>query len=316
MIFIVREGSSKLARINIEESLFQDINFELLKEKLGRFAAAGAVVYLWRLGQKYWLKGHSPIPEKQWQMAGLPEELIECDFAFRVEGGFEVKGAEKHFEWIERFIEGNSKGGKVSAQRPRDEKGRLLPKHSQVESKSSPSGLGPDNVFEQVEQDLSKTQVDLDENPSGPGQMPKSSPSQIQVTPALLTPYSFKEHPQTPSGFVNVEDVAKLQQESKPERHLASLKPDDPVMAFENRMRGNDNAWLEVLRKIYSPAPPDAAVIRSVPKIRALYDNDVEHFKLEMEELWNSADGKDSERTYITVSIKRKLGLMPERRAE
>lgn len=120
-----------MARINIETSLWSDFRFQKLMIKLGdRHRAMGAMVDMWTIAQKYWLPDKRLIPQEEWDESGLPVEIIELGLAERREDGIYAKGSEEHFGWWFGVSESRRRGGEASARRPRDEKGRLLPKTS------------------------------------------------------------------------------------------------------------------------------------------------------------------------------------------
>lgn len=121
-----------MPRINIDDSLWADPRFLRLCIKLGsEVSAAGWVLIAIRQAQRHWCPDRKPIPGDQWEQLGFPEALLEVGFAKRVDGGVLLADIEsRHLWWFElmdaKRVAG-AIGGKVSAQRPRDERGRLLP---------------------------------------------------------------------------------------------------------------------------------------------------------------------------------------------
>lgn len=102
-----------MARINIEDNLFADGRFVILKTLLGsEETAIGKLVIAWRTAQSYW-KQDMLIPLKFWEILKL-DELIETDFAEAREDGVYVRGVEKHFEWIKIRQDAGKKGGVAS----------------------------------------------------------------------------------------------------------------------------------------------------------------------------------------------------------
>jgi hypothetical protein len=142
-----------MARINIEDSLYKDHRFFELLQKLGSTdAALGAVVRAWTVAQEYWIANGVGIPLPVWKKQKLRPELIEVGLAEERGEFIYVCGSEMQFAWMTLKIKAGRTGGRVSAQRPRDEKGQLLPKGAcveiidktiQAESKRNPSSAKP-----------------------------------------------------------------------------------------------------------------------------------------------------------------------------
>lgn len=137
-----------MARINIEEKWFSDPRRSALACKLGsEVKADGVMIIAIRLAQQYWIPNKELIPFKSWNGVELPEELVSVGLAEKREKGYYVSGSEEHFSWWfkrnEYKKEAGKIGGRISAQRPRDNKGKLLPKQNpskaQAESKQSQS---------------------------------------------------------------------------------------------------------------------------------------------------------------------------------
>lgn len=124
-----------MPRINIQDSWWIDPRRSALIKKLGSEEMAdGAAVRLWRLGQEYWKHNHQAIPKHCFDLLGCALQLLECGLCYLEEGGIYVRGSCQNFEWLDGKREAASKGGKISATRPRDSRGRL-----QAVSKQSPS---------------------------------------------------------------------------------------------------------------------------------------------------------------------------------
>lgn len=128
-------GAELVARINVEDAWYLDETqrrqklIDAVRERPPNHADAadGMAMRAWRLAQRYWKDGRRYIPEIEWAKADL-EPMITVGLAERRDGGVYVCGAEAQHEWLV----GRSKGGKSSSEeRPRDEKGRLLPKNVQ-----------------------------------------------------------------------------------------------------------------------------------------------------------------------------------------
>ena len=132
-----------MARINIEDTFFLDERIAYVSKKIGKYEASGQFVYIIKLAQRYWLDGRQLIPEKIYALCDFSDEFIQADLVERRDGGLYLKGSEEHFEWYFKRLDASTTGGKESAKRARDKKGRLLPKQNpsevQVESKCAPS---------------------------------------------------------------------------------------------------------------------------------------------------------------------------------
>lgn len=155
-----------MARINIEEEWWSDPRRQKLTRLLQGDSrlADGLMIQAWRLSQKY-DNQQFLIPLSQFLCIEDAHLLFECFLAeLRVKGASEgqklladpkralegldsgldldskylvyIKGSEALLAWVTNQRLSGSKGGKVSAQRPRDSKGRLLPK-SQAGSKQA-----------------------------------------------------------------------------------------------------------------------------------------------------------------------------------
>lgn len=125
----------------MEDALWADKRFMRFCIRMGdEVRAVGSLVLAWKLAQKHWCPERGPIPDAEWLASELPEALIECGLAERKDDGVYLKGAEEQFAWwfdgIDQRRKAGRTGGRISAQRPRDEKGRLLPKQTQA----SPNG--------------------------------------------------------------------------------------------------------------------------------------------------------------------------------
>lgn len=104
-----------MARINIEDSLWSDPRFMRLCIKMGdEFKAIGAVVSAWRQAQKHYCPDKKPIPQKDFEAAGLPIELVDVGLAVKCEDGFKMKGSDEHFAWWFQRWEAGKKGGRPS----------------------------------------------------------------------------------------------------------------------------------------------------------------------------------------------------------
>lgn len=122
-----------MARINVEDSWWTDPRRNLLARLVGKESTAdGIALKAWRVSQEYWRKKEL-IPLDVFEALEGAAELLQAKIAEVREGGVYLKGSTNHHKWLEERIKTAAKGGKKSAQRPRDAKGRL------ISSKQTPS---------------------------------------------------------------------------------------------------------------------------------------------------------------------------------
>lgn len=92
-----------MARINIEDSLYQDQRFIDLAMALGgKFQAIGALVCAWSLAQKWYIKTDKMIPISEWEKQRLPREIISVGLAELIGDKVHVCGADKQFKWLQQ----------------------------------------------------------------------------------------------------------------------------------------------------------------------------------------------------------------------
>lgn len=132
-----------MPRLNIEENYWTDPRRVKLILKLGSAAIAdGYMLQAWRLAQDHWIPERSLIPHAKWEAAEFPAVIFEIGFAERQEDGVYIRGIEEQCQWwfeaVDYRREAGRTGGRISAQRPRDSKGRLLPRVVQADP-SNPS---------------------------------------------------------------------------------------------------------------------------------------------------------------------------------
>lgn len=103
-----------MARINIEDKLFLDPRFEILKKLLGSEALAiGTVVQFWRCMQNLFKEDRQLSEEIFTNL--FPVELIKSGLAMRVDNGFiRAAGDEEHFSWLKERVEAGKVGGRHS----------------------------------------------------------------------------------------------------------------------------------------------------------------------------------------------------------
>lgn len=118
-----------MARLNIEDQFFLEVMTAGSLEIQDRLA--GNALRFFRYAQEKHKRGQF-VSEEEFKVLGFMEELFPL-FARRTDDGIQCAGAEKHFNWLSDQSERGQTGGRVSAQRERDGRGRLL-------SKQTPSG--------------------------------------------------------------------------------------------------------------------------------------------------------------------------------
>lgn len=138
-----------MARINIEEQWWSDPR----RSKLARILASedmadARAIRMWRLAQEFWQHERSLVPLKIFSTLEAWEALLECHLAEVRGEEVYVSGSSQYLDWVFEEKQKRKRGGKKSAKRPRDAKGRLLPANHpaevQVTSKCDPSE--PSNV--------------------------------------------------------------------------------------------------------------------------------------------------------------------------
>jgi hypothetical protein len=139
-----------MARINIEECWWTDPRRSKLVKLVGdENAADGMAVRMWRLAQEFWGRSRGLVPTEIFETLEANAKLIQAKLA-EVRGEYVyVKGSSQYLDWHaerkEKAAENGQKGGRKSAQRPRNAKGQLLkcPSNSQAPSKQKPSTSKP-----------------------------------------------------------------------------------------------------------------------------------------------------------------------------
>lgn len=137
-----------MARVNIEEEWWSDPRRSRLIEMIGSVIAVdGLMVGLWRTAQQYWSSGEQLIPIDVFQQTPHWEAVLKVGLAVVNPDGLTayVKGTRRFLSWLEQQRQLGSRGGKASAKRPRDERGRLLPKEVQANSKRALDNLQADS---------------------------------------------------------------------------------------------------------------------------------------------------------------------------
>lgn len=125
-----------MPRLSVEEDWWTDPRRESLATFVGSLLLADAVALrMWRASQSYWKKDHSEVPSEVFDSLPYSQDLIKCGLAERRDKTVYVRGSAEHHEWLNERHQAASKGGKRSAERPRDELGRLMKSPKQTPSK-------------------------------------------------------------------------------------------------------------------------------------------------------------------------------------
>lgn len=127
-----------MARINIEDTLFEDPRFTELLIKLGsRETAVGSLVLAWRVAQKCFLASDRFIPLELWTKQRLKDEIIEVGLATRSDRFIKMAGIEDQFKWLTQRQQAGQKGGIKSGVNRKKSK-RPLENHSEIEATVKP----------------------------------------------------------------------------------------------------------------------------------------------------------------------------------
>lgn len=126
-----------MARINIEDQFWLEVTAVAAQRNMDPDKLAGNASRFFRYAQEKHKKGKY-VSEEEFQALGFLEELIPM-FAKRTPNGLQAAGCDVYFGWLEQKSEAGKTGGKASAQRPRDEKGRLLSKRDPNEIQAKPN---------------------------------------------------------------------------------------------------------------------------------------------------------------------------------
>ena len=132
-----------MARLNVEDSLFSDIRYQLLVGRLGDpFKALGCVVMAYRLAQRHWVPDKKGIPIKEWELYSFPEDLEQVGIVKRrladpSTGLAEiyVSGSESNFAWLIQKTEAGRLGGQ------KKEKNKKTSARLKVEKKLAKSSV-------------------------------------------------------------------------------------------------------------------------------------------------------------------------------
>lgn len=115
-----------MARINIEDSLYQDHRFtQLLLSLKDLDRALGVLVRSWTLAQKWYVKSpNRMIPIEEWKKNLIPHEVISTGLAELDSTGEWVKvaGADTQFSWLLQRVEAGRKSGMKRGKQAHDVK--------------------------------------------------------------------------------------------------------------------------------------------------------------------------------------------------
>lgn len=125
-----------MARINIEECWWSDIRRSKLIKLIGcEDLADAAAIRMWRLAQEHWGRERQCVPIHVFEVLEAGPKLIQAGLA-EVRGDVVyVRGSSQYHEWLLEKRDAAKKGGKKSAQRPRNAKGQLQKTSKQTPSK-------------------------------------------------------------------------------------------------------------------------------------------------------------------------------------
>jgi hypothetical protein len=102
-----------MARLNIEDSLFDDKRFIKLAALFNsKIKAIGWWVVVAKVAQSYWKDGKEHIPESIYKYNKIPKEFIESGLIEKTEFGYYLAGSEENFAWISSKVANGKKGGR------------------------------------------------------------------------------------------------------------------------------------------------------------------------------------------------------------
>lgn len=182
-----------MARLNIEDEFFLAV-VSMVSPTVDVDKAYGNALRFIRMSQEKFKTGRV-VSDLEFQRLGFLPELVGI-FAKKVEGGYEAMGAKKYFNWLLERTEAAQVGGRISAQRERDAKGRLLPRD--VTPPNNPSKLQANS--KQTSKQTKQIQASSSSSSSS-SISNSSSCSKINTEPAALGVFEelVKQYPK-PSG--------------------------------------------------------------------------------------------------------------------
>lgn len=167
-----------MARVNIEDCWWTDPRRSALIRLVGdEELADGAATKMWRLAQEFWKRNRGVVPVQLFKTLRFSEHLLGVCLAELREDGVYVRGSSAYLDWVHEKREAGRSGGKKSAQRPRDAKGRLVkeskqdPSSDQAESKqiqpSVSSSSSSSDSFSVSGSEKSSDGLEIEPRPSG-----------------------------------------------------------------------------------------------------------------------------------------------------
>lgn len=112
-----------MARINIEDQFWIEVTAVTKRLNGDENRAIGESIRLFRIAQQR-AKKKQIVSDNDWRIGEFSNALIGV-FATKIEGGYEVAGAKKHFGWLETRVEAGRKGGEKSGESRRNEINKL-----------------------------------------------------------------------------------------------------------------------------------------------------------------------------------------------
>jgi hypothetical protein len=137
-----------MARLTIEDCWWTDPRRSKLIKAIGDDDLADVVaIRAWRLAQEFWKHARGLVPKSIFQHLRNAQDLIHAGLAEDLGDEVYVRGSSAYLDWLIERQESGRVGGKKSAQRPRDARGRLLPDNDpsgiQAAAKRDPSESKP-----------------------------------------------------------------------------------------------------------------------------------------------------------------------------
>lgn len=152
-----------MGSIEIYDRFWTDPRYLSLLALIGPQSSVYAVVSAWRLSATL-PKFKGTVPAVAFKGLAYWQELVKCELAVEKPEGFYIKGSRAVLLKSSRFKRAGTKGGKISAKRPRDKNGRLMPKVSstpaEIVSTSHQAITKPHQAFVKKHQATTKPRLD------------------------------------------------------------------------------------------------------------------------------------------------------------
>lgn len=205
-----------MARINIEECWWTDPRRERLAKLTGSLDLAdAAAIRAWRLAQEHWRKDRGHIPLEIFNQLEFAQALLGSGLAVLGDTWVYVRGSSQHHEWTVDQREKSKSGGVKSAKRPRDAKGRLLPKEE-----NSPSPVQAESKGVQPSLSLSSSS-----SLSFSGSDSLNSFGQTSVRPIKRLDFDFNEaYKDYPRKIKKAEGFKRLEKQMKSVQDFEDFK--------------------------------------------------------------------------------------------